>query len=383
MAPNSSGPRVRRARAAALALLTLTLACGESGSPALPRTTPAASDSAPGSGAAASAMPSAPSPLPAPAAAATWRRLSVAASGPSAREDHTWTVAGDGSTAYLYGGRRGTTVLSDLWAYDLTADAWRELRPPAPRPAARFGHNAAWVSGIGLVVFAGQAGQAFFNDLWAYDPLTNRWRRLPATGAVPVPRYGSCAALGHDARLWISHGFTEDGRRFADTRAYDFATSTWTDETPSGDLPVSRCLHACWWTAGTEARLVLYAGQTTGVTALGDLWILRVGPRPGTNAWSQVKASLPPARNLYAAARLGAATWVFGGQSAERAELADLWRFDDAAVAPNPVASTGAAPPGRHGAELVADQSRHRLLLFGGKGAGGELADLWELSVAS
>ena len=49
-----------------------------------------------------------------------------------------------------------------------------------------------------------------------------------------MARYGTCAAVAPDGRLWISHGFTADGVRFSDTRAYDFATGAWTDETPDG-----------------------------------------------------------------------------------------------------------------------------------------------------
>ena len=77
---------------------------------------------------------------------------------------------------------------------------------------------------------------AFFDDIWAYDPAAEAWRELPSLGDVPPARYGSCASLGPDGRLWISHGFTDSGR-FDDTRAYDFATGEWTDETPDGDLP--------------------------------------------------------------------------------------------------------------------------------------------------
>src|SRR6185503_18605783 len=121
------------------------------------------------------------------------------------REDHTWTVSPDGATAYLFGGRDGTAVYGDLWSYRFTTGVWTSLATSGTVPPARFGHNAAWANGIGLVIFAGQAGGTFFNDLWAYDPAASAWRELPAGGAVPVPRYGSCAAIGPDSRLWISH----------------------------------------------------------------------------------------------------------------------------------------------------------------------------------
>ena len=298
-----------------------------------------------------------------------WERRE--ADGPAAREDHTWTVDGAGDVAYLFGGRDGTTVFDDTWAYDLVDDTWTRLAP-ASAPPARFGHDAVWVDEFGLVVFAGQAGQSFFSDLWAYDPASNAWGELPASGAAPIPRYGTCAAIGPDGRLWISHGFTEEQTRFFDTRAYDFASGTWTDETPADSpRPVERCLHGCWWTDAGE--LALYAGQTTGVTALDDRWVLRDG------AWSQVEGALPPARNLYARGRVEAGTIVFGGQALDGTFLADLWLLADDAVDAVTLEPAGDPPSGRAGAELVVDAARGRALLFGGRNADESLDDLWIL----
>jgi galactose oxidase-like protein len=276
--------------------------------------------------------------------------------------------------ALLFGGRDGPTVYDDLWAYDLAGDAWTQLAPNGPAPPGRFGHNAVWADGIGLVIFAGQNGSDFYNDLWAYDPTANDWRQLPAIGARPVARYGSCAAVGPDGRLWISHGFTSEGTRFADTRAYDFELGAWTDETPRGNLPVNRCLHACWWT--TDGRFVLYGGSTTGLTALADEWMLRAG------AWSQVGDGTPPARNLYAAVKIDPrVTLVVGGLALDGGYLDDAWLFDEAQAAPIAFAVKGARPPGRSAAEMIFDATGRRVLLFGGKNDSGTLGDLWELSL--
>jgi hypothetical protein len=316
------------------------------------------------SGATPTATQSAESSAPQPLA---WEPLDAA--GPAAREDHTWTLAGDGRTAFLFGGRDGGTAFDDLWSFDLASDTWARIDAEAG-PAARFGHEAAWVDDLGLVVFAGQAGATFFNDLWAFDPSAGSWRELPAGGDVPVARYGSCAAIGPDGRLWISHGFTTDGTRFSDTRAYDFAAGEWTDETPAEARPVERCLHGCWWT--DDGRLALYAGQTTGVTALGDRWLLADG------AWSMVDGVLPPERNLYARSRIDGATLIFGGQALDGSFLADLWLLADG----EPDASRLEAddpPPARAGAEMVTDAERGRALLFGGRNDDGALADVWQL----
>lgn len=302
----------------------------------------------------------------------------VAESGdPEAREDHTWTITPDGATAYLFGGRTSDGgALDDLWAYDVAAGRWDAV--DVPGPPARWGHNAAWVDGVGLVIFAGQSQAAFFNDLWAFDPSADRWTELQASGDLPVARYGSCAGIGPDGRLWISHGFTSDGSRFADTKAYDFTTAGWTDETPAAERPVERCLHGCWWT--DDDRLALYAGQTTGTPALADLWHLAPGPRPGTNAWTEAEPTgrWPAARQLYASARWGAATIVFGGGTRDGGYLDDTWLIDDDGSAAR-VRLDGEPPPARSGAELVADPANGRLLLFGGRDADGAMNDLWEL----
>lgn len=339
--------------------------------------------SAPSAAASATTVPSAAaSDEPSAPEATAWRMLSLG-EGPSAREDHTWTLSPDGATAYLFGGRTtDNTPLDDLWAFDLASETWDEVQPSSPSaPQARFGHNAVWAEGIGLVLFAGQAGTTFFNDLWAFDPATEAWSQLPAGGAVPIPRYGSCAAIGPDGRLWISHGFTSEGQRFADTAAYDFTNGTWNPETPTGARPVERCLHGCWWT--DDGTLALFGGQTTGVLALGDLWQLTPGPRTGTNTWQeQTVEDGPPDRNLYAAARLEGATLVFGGQTHDRGLLDDLWLVgDDGTI--RAVQADGQAPAGRYAAELIADLEGGRFLLFGGRGADGALADLWELTLPS
>ena len=137
-------------------------------------------------------------------------------------------------------------------------------------------------------------------------------------------------------------------------------------------MPVNRCLHGCWWT--DDGAFALYAGQTTGVTALGDRWILERG------AWSRVDGTLPPDRNLYAHARVEGATVVFGGQALDGGFLADTWVLEDGGADARPLEVTGPAPGGRAGAELIFDRAQGRVLLFGGRDSDGTYADLWELS---
>jgi hypothetical protein len=281
-------------------------------------------------------------------------------------------VAEDGVTAFLFGGRAGDAS-DELWAFDLTTDQWTRVVPNGPSPPARFGHTATWVPGVGLVVWSGQQGSTFFGDIWAYEPVANAWRELPSLGDVPPSRYGSCASLGPDGRLWISHGFTDDTGRFADTRTYDFATGEWADVTSPDEKPVERCLHDCYWSA--TGKLILYAGQTTGTPALGDIWAFV----PETAQWERGPDQAAPARQLYALGVGAGDALVFGGGSVDRGYLADGWRVDDESLSLNPL-DAGLGPTARSGATLINDDARSRMLLFGGLNEESALDDLWELS---
>jgi hypothetical protein len=294
---------------------------------------------------------------------------------PAPREDHTWTVAADGRTAYLFGGRDGATVFDDLWSFDLETERWQRELVDGP-PAARFGHDAAWLPGHGLVIWAGQAGATFFDDIWLLDPSAGSWKKLKVDGEMPVARYGSCSGVGPDGRFWISHGFTANGVRFDDTQSFDLDDRRWTDRAPGGSAPVKRCLHACWWTS--DGRLALYGGQTNGVPALGDLWFLTPGGNGEPGGWAEAPGQPAPARQLAAVARRGDHAIIFGGRGEDGEVLADAWVLADGAAALAPLVVAD-APRARSGAAMVYDASRDRLVLFGGLGDAA-FGDAWELT---
>lgn len=299
-----------------------------------------------------------------------WKRIAPAR-GPAAREDHTWTVDSEGRFAYLFGGRDGSKDFGDLWRYDLENDTWKKLTPGGSAPAPRFGHSAVWVDDLGLVVFAGQKGVEFFGDLWVFDPGKAKWKELPANGAAPKRRYGSCMIVGPDGRLWISHGFTFSGR-FDDTRAYNLKTSRWASIAPDGRRPGERCLHDCF--TSSTGQLVLYGGQDNSERALGDLWVTRPNGR-----WKKADAPKAAPRRLYAVTEAGAYAYVFGGAGKDDSAFDDLWRVDRETLDFERVRIDGSKPGARYAGTLITDATRGRLLLFGGQGRDAK-SDVWELT---
>ena len=68
---------------------------------------------------------------------------------------------------------RRLAVYDDIWAFDL-ASGMAELDPGGRGPAARFGHEAVWVDGVGLVVGRPGGPDRLLRRPWAYDPVGKR-----------------------------------------------------------------------------------------------------------------------------------------------------------------------------------------------------------------
>ena len=304
------------------AALLLPLACGPSVpvSPSIDVPSPSA------------VVPSADVPTPPgsepPLAVARWSEVEPAGPAPSARSGHTWTVDPSSAVAYLFGGAGvaadGTAalVVDDLWAYDLTADAWQALQPTDATPEARRDHAAAWIDGLGLVVAGGRGADGVLDDLWAYDPNANDWRMLDIVGTGPSARADACVAMRADGRLWLHGGSGDDGAPLRDTWVYDPGPSSWTPVAAPGDGPPPRAGVACFWSS--DDQFVVVGGSGVGDAVLGDAWALD----PAAATWTSV--AIPtglPAGAIAAHASTGDGLVVVGSGS-DGAGRTDLVRFD-------------------------------------------------------
>jgi hypothetical protein len=322
--------------------------------------------------------PPAPTATPVPPPAPGWNLLEPAGEPPAARRDHSLVADRTGERVYLFGGRAGSQALQDLWVYDVPGNRWILVEPGGGLPPARFGHNAIYdVQQQLVVIFGGQAGSTFFNDVWIYDPVANVWAMLEAgdEDGAPLARYGAgSAAREGGGAFFISHGFTTDGR-FDDTWLYDLQAGQWTDVSPTGSQrPLPRCLMRLAADPERE-RLLLFGGQSNTAAYLGDLWAFDTV----SHGWEELDLDNPPARNLYSLARRSDSgdLILFGGASADGA-LADTWSFgveddewDELVDDDDPVI----LPRDSHDAVWLNGQAA--MLVFGGRGEDGMLNDLW------
>jgi hypothetical protein len=134
-------------------------------------------------------------------------------------------------------------------AYNPATNRWRRLKP-----APVQGGTAVWDGHELLLVAAGaQARQAF-----AYVPAMNRWRRLTS---LPTTRRGATALwTGHHALLWGGEN-TRGTAPVRDGLAYDPSTSRWTP------IPRSPLRPRDGATVAWTGRSLIVWGGTVGTPA--------------------------------------------------------------------------------------------------------------------
>jgi hypothetical protein len=310
---------------------------------------------------------------------ADWRRISAEGL-PGRRWDHSLSAHGKRKELVVAFGRDDAgTPLGDCWTADRSTGEWAPLSAAGPSP--RFGHAVTSDASTGLIyLFGGEQGDQFFSDLWVLDLDAGAWELLAESGDVngPSPRYGTSLVLDEDGGLYLSHGFTLEGR-FDDTWRFDLTTGRWEDYSPAPEKrPLRRCLHEAAWDRSSQT-MWLYGGCSSGFGPCpqGDLWQFD----PGTGAWSELAVAGPDGRsNPSLVTGSDDELLLFGGMTAAGA-VNDLWvgARSEAGVAWElaPVAPDGPAPRSSHDAVL----SGGALYLFGGLGQAGALGDLWRLKL--
>ena len=132
-------------------------------------------------------------------------------------------------------------------------------------------------------------------------------------------------------------------------------------------------------------RLVVFAGAAEFMQ-LNDVWAYdRSGYAQG---WHRINAAgTPPAARQYPVAVYDAANQrmiMFGGWNSSLGVFNDTWALSltRGSETWTQLAPSGTPPAARHFHAADLDLARNRMLMFGGKGASGNLGDIWELTLS-
>jgi hypothetical protein len=311
--------------------------------------------------------------------AQVWQQPVEAMSGPpSARQNAAAIYDPVADRVVLMGGRGSSGDLNDTWALDLSTLQWQQLTTTETTPAARHTHNAVYDPGSHqMLIWSGRSitaeGSTLRNDVWRLDLATMAWHEIIAARSVPNARYGTAAIFDVAAGELVNFaGFTDAGR-FDDTWRLHPASGQWRDVS-SPIRPGARCLHTGAYDSVRE-RMIIFGGQR-GPAALDDVWSLNLA----TNRWDALPAMPAGGRRFPAASfdSAGERFLTFGGEKDGR-RYSDLWALSTQGSEWHLLSGDSEGPPPRDRAVLIHDEARGRLVLFGGTGDTGHLADTWIL----
>jgi N-acetylneuraminic acid mutarotase len=224
----------------------------------------------------------------------TWRPLPPGSSGASAA---VWT----GRQALLWGGGCCGENSNDGKEFDPATNTWRAM-PRAPIAGRHAG--GVW-TGTELLVIGGTNDDGLLADGAAYNPQTRTWRTV---AAMPAPRVGaSMTWTGTDVVLVGGLTYKGSVRVYhRDGLAYNPTTNRWR-KLP--DMPTAREGHMAVWTG---RQLLVWGGMTAQsvVPAHG------VAYTPDTNQWTPMHPSPLSGRDGAVAVWTGQEMIIWGGAAA-------------------------------------------------------------------
>lgn len=153
---------------------------------------------------------------------------------PSGRYGHTIgviAIMNFDSKIYLYGGQLDDVVYNDLAVFNLSSfrrpDVQWEWVIPADniRPPPLTNHTMD-VYDNKLWLFGGSTGQKLTNDLWVFDPLSDKWDKPKTFGAIPPP-LEEHASVVHKDCLIVHGGKNIQGDALSDVYFLNLVTKTW------------------------------------------------------------------------------------------------------------------------------------------------------------
>jgi N-acetylneuraminic acid mutarotase len=264
----------------------------------------------------------------------------------------------------VWGGLGNGAALATGARFDPSLDSWKAVSA-SNAPPARYEHTAVW-TGTRMIVWGGSDGANQLSSGSAYDPVTDTWAAIPSsmvgrtqhsavwTGSAMTIYGGYGDSMGMDEYLPsanVSGGMT-----------YDPATQTWTGVVQIGQ-PSARANHIA---AFLDGKMLVWGGHNgTSMLDNGGLY------DPKTLSWMVTNVPAPERRRHHTAVVLDNPPRVVVWGGASEAGFLDSGGIFDPSANGWTMLPVVLSARSLHSAVSTGNS----MLLWGGRGASGELGD--------
>lgn len=208
---------------------------------------------------------------------------------PGARQNATGTWCPYNDKMFVWGGYgSGVGYALDVGMYSPSGDSWSNYTFPYT-PTGKFNHSIVW-TGTYMIQWAGSFGATLSLGGSRYDPTTDTWAILPATGLGGPRRYHSAVWAELLGLMIVWGGY--DGSTYYNTGAkYDPVLNSWTVMTTTG-APTARYNHVAVWSP-INSRMIIWGGTTGAATNTGAQY------DPVADSWTATTTTSAPAARYY------------------------------------------------------------------------------------
>lgn len=311
----------------------------------------------------------------------SWTEKVVERPYPGASLDSELVSAGGARTElYMYGGWDNNKYLDTLWKYDISLDSFSAVNiVTGNRPSGRTEHNmVSTLDGKSLYLFGGLNG-SLLSDLWKFDIDLGTWSELTPSGNVPPARKRSSMVYDGSDSIYLFGGW--NGVRLGDFWKYDIGLNTWAELTPTGNKPVARD-RAAITVDSSNGQIYLFGGYDSNLKYSNSLYSYNTG----SDAWSMVSVleGQSPAKREGSELYYEPDThclFVSGGRGESNQYYNDLHKFDIDNQLWFQMNTTDSKPAQRYAFGGAFDDNTGTIYQFGGSGSSLK-GDLWSWNVA-
>gem|GEM_PF-5296739 len=223
---------------------------------------------------------------------------------PPPREGGAVTFISSTDSFLLFGGKNSGGYLDDTWIFNTTSMQWEQVTSALFPPAREGAMMAYFPPDNSVYLFGGEGTDGKKQDMWRFDPETKEWNKITGITFPPGRAWGAMEYDSYNSTIVLFGGEGETG---ALNDIWVFDGSTWSERTPSGDIPCPRYGVASIYDRDNN-RMIIYGG-TDGTSTYNETYAYY----GDTNTWENITAINAP-RIRFASIGSGWNTfYVFGG----------------------------------------------------------------------